>query len=216
MKTCPKCGGDMKRHIGFKSRRVTEARLFSGIDTPISVLIFRCEKCGFSEEVKIEVDHDHAIDACEYTMQNLFDYSKMLAEMPPMVGVEVTLRDFSNRLDEKVQKAYIDGCVLAEIDPDALNKTAELNSELQSALKEVLDKLPRWIPIEERLPDKELEEHKKRYPRAESVEVIVVIKDADEATSLYYDGEYFEDICGNDHAVTHWMPMPDPPEVQNE
>lgn len=114
------------------------------------------------KEICKVVEVDHAIDACKYTMQNLFDCSKMLAD-----------------------------------------------------LREVLDKLPRWIPTSERLPDEELRAYKEKYPKEECIEVIVMIKGTTDTTTLYYDGEAFEDEYGRPFEVTHWMPMPEPPEVQN-
>lgn len=68
-----------------------------------------------------------------------------------------------------------------------------------------------WVTASERLPDAELEEYQKKYPRSE-IEVIAVIKGKNEATALFYNGEGFEDCCGNTYEVTHWMPLPEPPE----
>ena len=202
MKICPNCGWFM-----FKKPEWNSAKK----DVELSECS-KCQNCGYEED---NTERDHALDACKYSMQNLFDCSKMLAEMPPMVGVEVTLREFCVRLDEEVQKAYSKGCICVDVDLDALKKTAELNSELQSALREVLDKLPRWIPTSERLPDEELRAYKEKYPKEECIEVIVMIKGTTDTTTLYYDGKAFEDEYGRPFEVTHWMPLPDVPEVQN-
>jgi len=69
----------------------------------------------------------------------------------------------------------------------------------------------RWIPVTERLPDKELLEYQKKYDQ-DNMEVLVMIKGAKEATTLYYDNEG-DFIDENDDAwlVTHWQPMPKPP-----
>ena len=71
----------------------------------------------------------------------------------------------------------------------------------------------RWIPVTERLPDKELWEHQKLYD--DDLEVLVMIKGAKKATTLYYneEGEFYAPD-GNGatfYKVTHWMPLPEPP-----
>lgn len=67
-----------------------------------------------------------------------------------------------------------------------------------------------WIPVTERLPDKELWEYMKKYNQ-DNMEVLVMIKGAKEATTLYYDddGDFCDDE-GNAWLVTHWMPLPEP------
>lgn len=73
-----------------------------------------------------------------------------------------------------------------------------------------LAKLRKWIPVTERLPDKELWEYMKKYNQ-DNMEVLVMIKGAKEATTLYYDddGDFCDDE-GNAWLVTHWMPLPEP------
>lgn len=187
LKTCPKCGCFMfKKPLWSSSKRDIELSEYG-----------RCQNCGYEEDSTVE---DHALDATQYVFE---DYAKYLSGLPSAVGVEAYVREFHTKIDEIKHKAYIEGCVRVNVDPDALNKTAELNSELQSALKEVLDKLPRWTPVEECLP-------------RTFEEFIVMIKGGKSATTLYYDGESFVDIYGSEYSVTHWMPMPEPPEVQNE
>lgn len=68
-----------------------------------------------------------------------------------------------------------------------------------------------WIPVTERLPDKELWEYQKKYDQ-DNMEVLVMIKGAKEATTLYYDNDGdFNDENGESWLVTHWQPMPEPP-----
>ena len=68
-----------------------------------------------------------------------------------------------------------------------------------------------WIPVTERLPDKELWEYQKKYDQ-DNMEVLVMIKGAKEATTLYYDDDGdFNDENGESWLVTHWQPMPTPP-----
>lgn len=72
----------------------------------------------------------------------------------------------------------------------------------------------RWIPVNERFPDKEFWEHNKLYEN-EDLEVQVIIKGAKMATTLLYNAEgefYSMDADGETfYVVTHWMPMPEPP-----
>lgn len=211
IKECPECGGEMRSHIVFKNRRFTEERPFSEIDKPISVRILRCEKCGFSEEVKTEIDRDHALDACKYSMQNFLEYTKKLVDGAPIVGVNIVSTYIHSHVNAVLMKMYTEGCLRVDVDPDALVKTGELNKELQVALREAVEKIPRWIPTSERLPDEELRAYKEKYPKEECVEVIAVIQGSSDSTVLTYDGEYFEDFYGNAYSVSHWMPMPEAP-----
>lgn len=62
----------------------------------------------------------------------------------------------------------------------------------------------RWIPVEERLPQK-IDEYN------------VMIEGAKSPTTLWYLYGYgrwceiVDDEMGETYAVTHWMPLPDPP-----
>lgn len=70
----------------------------------------------------------------------------------------------------------------------------------------------RWIPVTERLPDEELWAYQERYGQ-DNMEVLVMIKGAKAATTLYYDADGdFSDDNGDTWLVTHWQPMPEPPE----
>lgn len=191
---CPKCGQIMRLAIDYKNS---------------DKMVVKTEKCPWCGYIALEDEVDHALDAVEYTLL----YAKQLTELPPMVGVDATVREFSTRIDEEVQKAFFKGCISVNVEPDALKKTAELNSELQTTLKSVVEKIPKWIPVSERLPDVELKEYRKKYPKEECIEVIVAIKGATDTTTLYYDGEAFEDEYGRPFEVTHWMAMPELPEV---
>ena len=72
-------------------------------------------------------------------------------------------------------------------------------------LKQLIDNAPaieareRWISVEDRLPE-------------ESGHYCVMIKDATRSTELYYsnsDKTWFDN--DEEYAVTHWMPLPEPP-----
>lgn len=67
----------------------------------------------------------------------------------------------------------------------------------------------RWIPVSERCPDAEWILHGEQT--GHELEVIVKIEYAETATVLFYDGHDGEKIY---YPVSHWKPMPKPPEVQ--
>lgn len=77
---------------------------------------------------------------------------------------------------------------------------------------------PKWIPVEERLPYAEWDEHVAKYPD-EDLEVLVMIKGAKEPTTLYFndEGEFYayDGYCGGTfYLVTHWMLKPKPPKEE--
>lgn len=77
------------------------------------------------------------------------------------------------------------------------------------------EKWPKWIPVAERLPDKEWMEFGEASGRI--LEVIVMIRGAQYPTVLCYDGHDGFFNYGFDeekiyYDVTHWMPMPEGPE----
>jgi hypothetical protein len=125
------------------------------------------------------------------------DSIKHLLETPPCVGVDITETPMT--FVEKAAKTFVERkheyimeCIVkADIDPDALIKTAKKNQELMTALGELYEKT-KWISVKDRLPEK-------------YVGVLV------------YNGSIHEDfICSSGYFydtldVTHWMPLPEPP-----
>lgn len=88
---------------------------------------------------------------------------------------------------------------------------------IDSAFRE--KKENRWIPVTERLPDKEFWEHQKRF-EDEDLEVQVMIKGACRPTTLLYnaEGEFYE-MHGDGatfYIVTHWAPLMEPPKEDVE
>ena len=87
------------------------------------------------------------------------------------------------------------------------NCTADLASDVLDLLKEQKEERPRWIPVEEKLPDKE-----GRYLVCDGGDVLEAqfyltgqLRRPEWSTTDCYESE---DL---DH-VTHWMPLPCPPE----
>lgn len=68
-----------------------------------------------------------------------------------------------------------------------------------------------WVSVDKRLPDEELKRIKELFPGENEVEVLVMIQGAYTATTLYWDGEKFYDEMSS-YEVTHWMPLPAPPD----
>lgn len=84
----------------------------------------------------------------------------------------------------------------------------ELMKQAAEVIEELRAQVPRWIRVEERKPDKELEEfHEKFGPFP--FRVLVVIEGAVISTSLIYDGEDFLDEDGEPYRVVKWRPMPE-------
>ena len=69
-----------------------------------------------------------------------------------------------------------------------------------------VDAGPKWISVEERLPDED--------DLMNNGEFIVMIKGAVNATTLLFDGGEWTDEAGTPYPVTHWMPLPEPPGEQ--
>lgn len=72
-----------------------------------------------------------------------------------------------------------------------------------------------WISVDNKeLLDKVLEEHKKRYPDEDDVELIVCANTFPRSFILFYDGKgFFTEDCNGKreyYYVTHWMPLPQP------
>ena len=62
-----------------------------------------------------------------------------------------------------------------------------------------------WIPVNERLPE-------------ENTDVLVSVDENSDDCGMhvcdYYDGKFLRADAGYIWGVTHWMPLPEPPEVK--
>lgn len=72
--------------------------------------------------------------------------------------------------------------------------------------------MSRWISVDERRPDAELDAIRNQ-DGADEVEVLVMISGAKYPTALFWDGLGFWDAHDSEYKVTHWMPLPKPPDV---
>ena len=98
---------------------------------------------------------------------------------------------------------------LASCDVDAVGLAAADQLENQSAhiaaLQKEIEKLrgqvPRWIPVEERLPD-------------QCMDILVRYRDKHILLGTARCDDWIEEDF-EDGNITHWMPLPEPPEVEN-
>ena len=81
---------------------------------------------------------------------------------------------------------------------------ADMAASLKAA-QVLISQLPYWIPVEEQLPD-------------DGVEVLVSVdENSDDCgyhVCLYRGDEWVRSESGYIFGVTHWMPLPEPPEVK--
>lgn len=96
---------------------------------------------------------------------------------------------------------------------DDLAGAADLIEARAKELEKLRGQLPRWIPVEERLPN--LDELVLVIASGKPQENIT-LDNAVELAELYSDGWCLEIWPEwTKAAVTHWMPLPEPPEVEN-
>ena len=86
---------------------------------------------------------------------------------------------------------------------------------LQQEIEKLRGQLPRWIPVEERLPELQ--------SWGASTVVLGLIKNENapalnklhDLTLCVYCDNGIWSMPGRYVAITHWMPLPEPPEVEN-
>ena len=123
--------------------------------------------------------------------------------------------------DELVNRLhrYSENCVAYKLDADfasavqeAADAIEELSKENESLGKDLTSAVellkkkrkPKWIPVTERLPEKD-------------TNVIANTKDFGVCETLFYDETHWYDpveVYANYGTVTHWMPLPSPPEEE--
>ena len=73
--------------------------------------------------------------------------------------------------------------------------------------------IQKWVPVTERLPIAEYEEHRRKW--GTDPEFIVVISGAEESTTLFFGTDFKDRFCWYDedttYSVSHWMNWPMPP-----
>lgn len=124
----------------------------------------------------------------------------------PMQGVYVFWKDL--KFEETLNGYIANQCVAVGVDPDALYKTAKLNAQLQREIEEMrhLAAFRRtesgWIRVKDRLPEPGVK--------------VLVVNTAEEIYIAEYKWESFwlEPDYIDISIVTHWMQLPEPPEVE--
>lgn len=80
----------------------------------------------------------------------------------------------------------------------------ELNEYLRDKVKQLEAKVPKWISVKDKMP-----------PTGNAV--LVVVHNEKMAWTCVevdvWDGRWLENADSDWHIVTHWMPLPEPPEV---
>lgn len=106
-----------------------------------------------------------------------------------------------------------DGCAIIQKAADRIANQSARIAALQQEIEKLRGQLPRWIPVTERLP--ELDELVLVIASGKPKENIT-LDGAIELATLYSDGwclETWPEWTGAN--VTYWMPLPEPPEVEN-
>ena len=86
---------------------------------------------------------------------------------------------------------------------------------LKKEIEKLRAQLPRWIPVEERLPELQ------SWGASTVVLGLIKSENAPSSNKLYdltlcvYCDNGIWSMPGRYVTITHWMPLPEPPEVQN-
>lgn len=80
---------------------------------------------------------------------------------------------------------------------------ADLIEEQAAKIKELEEKVPRWIPVTEQLPEIDGRYLVCRYDYVTSTIFSDIL--------LFESGIWWNGYHGGDYAVTHWMPLPEAP-----
>lgn len=130
----------------------------------------------------------------------------------PMQGVYIFQKE--QEIKETLEGWIAEQCFAVGVDPDALYQTAKLNAQLQSEIEELRHLLAlrstgsEWISVKDRLPDGEcFAGNFKRGSYGYGEIIVGYISGGEGCFVAENEGEI---LCG----VTHWMPLPEPPEVE--
>ena len=107
-----------------------------------------------------------------------------------------------------------DGCAIIQKAADRIANQNTHIAALQQEIEKLRGQLPRWIPVEERLPELQ--------SWGASTVVLGLIKNENapalnklhDLTLCVYCDNGIWSMPGRYVAITHWMPLPEPPEVK--
>ena len=98
---------------------------------------------------------------------------------------------------------------------DDLTETADLIDAQAKEIEKLRGQLPRWIPVTERLPELQ------SWGASEVVLGLIKSENAPSLNKLHnltlcvYCDNGIWSMPGRYVAITHWAPLPEPPEVEN-
>ena len=98
-----------------------------------------------------------------------------------------------------------DGCAIIQKAADRIANQSTHIAALQQEIEKLRAQVPRWIPVEERLPEDPVQKVLIFVPHTHGNIV-------DVGRYLGADGWVLEGWYLTQNAVTHWMPLPEPPE----
>ena len=120
--------------------------------------------------------------------------------------------DYVDRNKEIGMMMYRSGFILNE--PYIMHQS-DVIELLVGALRDALDKRTKWISVEERLPEYKTAVlgyglRYRNYPDTDPFPAVHVVysRGEDEGWFTFWNNEYV--------AVTHWMPLPEPPKEDEE
>ena len=102
----------------------------------------------------------------------------------------------------------VSGCAVMREAADRITNQRTHIAALQQEIEKLRGQLPRWIPVEERLPEDPVQKVLIFVPHTHGNIV-------DVGRYLGADGWVLEGWYLTQNAVTHWMPLPIGPEVEN-
>ena len=101
-----------------------------------------------------------------------------------------------------------DGCAIIQTAADRIANQSTHIAALQQEIEKLRAQVPRWIPVEEQLPEDPVQKVLIFVPHTHGNIV-------DVGRYLGADGWVLEGWYLTQNAVTHWMPLPTGPEVEN-
>ena len=115
-----------------------------------------------------------------------------------------------------------DECIHAEICSNVTERDAPCNALalielLESERDEALAKVPKWISVEEKMPPEDTEVLVYATEKIKGFGSVTAICEYSETTSMFgnktgrYDWSSPWEYFHVDYKITHWMPLPEPP-----
>ena len=107
-----------------------------------------------------------------------------------------------------------DGCAIIQKAADRIANQSTHIAALQQEIEKLRGQLPRWIPVEERLPELQ------SWGASEVVLGLIKSENAPSLNKLHnltlcvYCDNGIWSMPGRYVAITHWMPLPEPPEEE--